>query len=230
MARRRCWCARPRRPRRTATRCWPASWPTRARRWSPSGSPSRRWGPGEALREDGQKSGDWDLYEINEAFSGVTMAAAEEHAIDPSDHQRERRRRVAGPPDRLLGCARSGDAALRAEGPRKVARASRPCASAAARPWRWAWSWRLMATKHTIGIIGTGTMGCGIAQVGGPGGLRRGLPEPAPGVGGPRPGPDREAPSSDSCRRARSPGPRRTARWSASAASCPWRSSRAASA
>ena len=28
------------------------------------------------------KSGDWDLYEINEAFSGVTLAAAKEHGID----------------------------------------------------------------------------------------------------------------------------------------------------
>ena len=28
------------------------------------------------------KPGDWDLYEINEAFSGVTMSAAEEHGID----------------------------------------------------------------------------------------------------------------------------------------------------
>jgi acetyl-CoA C-acetyltransferase len=28
------------------------------------------------------KPGDWDLYEINEAFSGVTMAASKEHAID----------------------------------------------------------------------------------------------------------------------------------------------------
>jgi len=29
----------------------------------------------------GTKPGDWDLYEINEAFSGVTMAAAKEHGI-----------------------------------------------------------------------------------------------------------------------------------------------------
>jgi acetyl-CoA C-acetyltransferase len=28
-------------------------------------------------------AGDWDLYEINEAFSGVTMAAMKEHGIDP---------------------------------------------------------------------------------------------------------------------------------------------------
>jgi acetyl-CoA C-acetyltransferase len=28
------------------------------------------------------QAGDWDLYEINEAFSGVTMAAAKEHGID----------------------------------------------------------------------------------------------------------------------------------------------------
>ncbi len=29
------------------------------------------------------KPGDWDLYEINEAFSGVTMAAVKEHGLDP---------------------------------------------------------------------------------------------------------------------------------------------------
>jgi acetyl-CoA C-acetyltransferase len=28
------------------------------------------------------RPGDWDLYEINEAFSGVTMAAVQEHGID----------------------------------------------------------------------------------------------------------------------------------------------------
>jgi len=31
----------------------------------------------------GSKAGDWDLYEINEAFSGVTMAAMKEHGLDP---------------------------------------------------------------------------------------------------------------------------------------------------
>ena len=31
----------------------------------------------------GSKPGDWDLYEINEAFSGVTMAAMKEHGLDP---------------------------------------------------------------------------------------------------------------------------------------------------
>ncbi len=30
------------------------------------------------------KPGDWDLYEINEAFSGVTMAATVEHGLDPA--------------------------------------------------------------------------------------------------------------------------------------------------
>jgi acetyl-CoA C-acetyltransferase len=29
------------------------------------------------------RAGDWDLYEINEAFSGVTMAATQEHGLDP---------------------------------------------------------------------------------------------------------------------------------------------------
>ncbi len=32
----------------------------------------------------GTKPGDWDLYEINEAFSGVTMSAMKEHSIDPA--------------------------------------------------------------------------------------------------------------------------------------------------
>ncbi len=43
--------------------------------------------PVEALRRlyerTDTKPGDWDLYEINEAFSGVTMAAIEEHGLDP---------------------------------------------------------------------------------------------------------------------------------------------------
>ncbi len=42
--------------------------------------------PVEALRKlyekTGSKASDWDLYEINEAFSGVTMSAAKEHSID----------------------------------------------------------------------------------------------------------------------------------------------------
>jgi len=43
--------------------------------------------PVEALRKlydkTGTKPGDWNLYEINEAFSGVTMAAMHEHKLDP---------------------------------------------------------------------------------------------------------------------------------------------------
>jgi acetyl-CoA C-acetyltransferase len=44
--------------------------------------------PVEALRrlyaKTGTRPGDWDLYEINEAFSGVTMAAIKEHGLDPA--------------------------------------------------------------------------------------------------------------------------------------------------
>jgi acetyl-CoA C-acetyltransferase len=44
--------------------------------------------PVEALRRLYAKSGtkplDWDLYEINEAFSGVTLAAIKEHGLDPA--------------------------------------------------------------------------------------------------------------------------------------------------
>jgi len=31
----------------------------------------------------GTRAGDWDLYEVNEAFSGVTLAAIKEHGLDP---------------------------------------------------------------------------------------------------------------------------------------------------
>jgi len=41
----------------------------------------------DALRRLYEKTktrpGDWDLYEINEAFSGVTLAAMKEHGLDP---------------------------------------------------------------------------------------------------------------------------------------------------
>jgi acetyl-CoA C-acetyltransferase len=44
--------------------------------------------PVEALRrlyaKSGTKPGDWDLYEINEAFSGVTLAAIKDHGLDPA--------------------------------------------------------------------------------------------------------------------------------------------------
>jgi acetyl-CoA C-acetyltransferase len=43
--------------------------------------------PVEALRRlygrTGSRPSDWDLYEINEAFSGVTLAAMREHGLDP---------------------------------------------------------------------------------------------------------------------------------------------------
>ena len=33
--------------------------------------------------KSGTRARDWDLYEINEAFSGVTLAAVKEHGLDP---------------------------------------------------------------------------------------------------------------------------------------------------
>lgn len=44
--------------------------------------------PVEALRQLYEKTdtrpGDWDLYEINEAFAGVTLAAVRDHGLDPA--------------------------------------------------------------------------------------------------------------------------------------------------
>ena len=46
------------------------------------GSPRLRWGPSKKLLTALQwHSGDVDLYEVNEAFAVVTMAAMEEHNI-----------------------------------------------------------------------------------------------------------------------------------------------------
>jgi acetyl-CoA C-acetyltransferase len=45
--------------------------------------------PVQALKKlyerTGSKPSDWDLYEINEAFSGVTLAAIHEHKLDPAN-------------------------------------------------------------------------------------------------------------------------------------------------
>jgi len=38
----------------------------------------------QLYEKTGSRSGDWDLYEINEAFAGVTLAAIKEHDIDPA--------------------------------------------------------------------------------------------------------------------------------------------------
>ena len=110
----------------------------------------------------GTKPLDWDLYEINEAFSGVTMAAAKEHGIPLETRERARRRGRARSPDRLLRRARARDAAPRAEAIAARDAASRRSASAAAKRSRSRWSW---SDEDARRCLGTGTMGAGIAQV-----------------------------------------------------------------
>ena len=56
----------------------------------------------EAPEEDGLSVADIDLFEINEAFAAVAMAAIKELARS-REGQRPRRRRRARPPDRRLG-------------------------------------------------------------------------------------------------------------------------------
>ena len=74
----------------------------------------------KVLERAGWTKADVDLYEVNEAFAVVTMAAMKEHGLAPRHRQRPWRRLCAGPPDRRLGRADYRDPAERdgAEGRR----------------------------------------------------------------------------------------------------------------
>ena len=87
-----------------------------------------------------------------------------ELGLDPAQRQRPRRRGRARPSDRRERRARADDAALRAEAAAARSAASRRCASAAATASRWRWSCPDRSIK-TVGVVGAGTMGNGIAQV-----------------------------------------------------------------
>ena len=63
-----------------------------------------------------------DLFEINEAFAVVAMAAMRDLGLAAREGQRERRRLRARPSDRRLGRAHSGDADRRASGAWRQAR------------------------------------------------------------------------------------------------------------
>ena len=107
------------------------------------------------------KPRDWDLYEINEAFSGVTMAAAKEHGLDLETVNVHGGAVSLGHP---IGCsgARVLVTLLHAlEGSRQEAR-HRDALHRRRRGGRARGGARLM---KTLGILGTGTMGAGIAQI-----------------------------------------------------------------
>ena len=70
--------------------------------------------PKPARRRSGKKPADFDLIEVNEAFSAAALRADARARPRPGAGQRERRRGRARPPDRRLGRARPDDAALRA--------------------------------------------------------------------------------------------------------------------
>ena len=82
--------------------------------------------PVEALRRLYEKTGtrarDWDLYEINEAFSGRHDGGDPRARSRCAACQRQRRRRRARSSDRLLGCAPPRDAALRPARPQAAPR------------------------------------------------------------------------------------------------------------
>ena len=99
----------------TATRCWRASSATRPRRWSPSGSRSRRsQRAGEALREDEDQAARLGPLRDQRGVLGRDDGGDQGARARPGPRERERRRGVARPSDRLLGRARAGDAAPRA--------------------------------------------------------------------------------------------------------------------
>ncbi len=136
---------------------------------------------------------DWDLYEINEAFSGVTMAAMKDHGI-PHDRVNVHGGAVSlGHP---IGCSGARILvtmlhALRQRG-QKTGIATL-CIGGGEAVALGGGAGLMAATKHTIGVIGTGTMGQGIAQVAAQAGHEVVFQNRASGVGRPRPEGDREA-------------------------------------
>src|SRR5690606_2260333 len=120
----------------------------------------------QALREVGHEAGRLGPLRDQRGLLGRHHGGDEGPRHSARARERERRRGLARPPDRLLGGARDGDAAARAaaaepqEGHRNPVHRRRR----SGRDGRGAGL--AMSTKSlVIGVIGTGTMGCGIAQV-----------------------------------------------------------------
>ncbi len=74
------------------------------------------------FEKNGWRANEVDLYEVNEAFAVVTMAAMHEHKPAAREGQRARRRVRARPSDRRIGRAHPRHADRRAEGARRQAR------------------------------------------------------------------------------------------------------------
>ncbi len=111
---------------------------TRRTRRSRRGSRPRRSARStKLLKKTGWTASDVDLFEINEAFAVVTMAAMKEHELAARQGQRARRRLRARPSDRRFRRAHPRDADRRAAQARQASAASRRCASAAAKRRRW---------------------------------------------------------------------------------------------
>ncbi len=77
------------------------------------------------LKRAGWKASDVDLYEINEAFAVVTMAAMKDIGIRARPRQRPRRRLRPRPPDRRDGRPYPDDSRSRARASRQEARPRR---------------------------------------------------------------------------------------------------------
>ncbi len=80
----------------------------------------------KVLDKAGWELGDVDLWEINEAFAVVPMAAMRELGIPAREAERQRRRLRARPPDRRFGRAHHRHAVARDGTPRRQARRRQP--------------------------------------------------------------------------------------------------------
>lgn len=96
--------------------------------------------PVDAMKKVLDKAGwtkdDVDLWEINEAFAVVTLAAIKEHGLDPAKVNVNGGACALGHPIGASG-ARILTTLIHALRAGAAAKAWRPCASAAAKPWRW---------------------------------------------------------------------------------------------
>ena len=71
----------------------------------------------KALEKAGMSADRIDLFELNEAFAAQSLAVLRELKLDAARVNVNGGRDRPGAPDRRLGRAHPGDAALRAEGP-----------------------------------------------------------------------------------------------------------------
>ena len=88
----------------------------------------------KVLKKCGLKTGDIDLFEINEAFAAASLIVNDRFAARRGESQRARRRHRAGPPHRRNRSEAFGHVAQRSQGKKTTGGASPACVSEVEKP------------------------------------------------------------------------------------------------